>query len=379
MVLCENAILTESRAILCDSFLFFFDVCAVLCSFQANKKKPLSFAWAFWMALCGISMGLCVSVKLTALGIVGAVGVHQVMVLFKSYERSYSTIVKDFISRGCLLLGPFLLIFLALFVVHVLLLPYYGDGDDFMTYEYLARLVAPDGSKKAQFANVRPLSLFSGIKELITTMHAVNIGLKATHPFQSYWYEWPLIQCKTVLFWHRLRAGYGMYIYCVGNPATWISSTLLGVVGFGVVAALGAGMRFSMAFSSEQEWKRFSGKFWRVCNEAVERYWWTAFMLWVGYMANFLPFSLVPRATWNYHYLPSLLFAIMLTAVVLQILLDICERLDRNTYVLVKALLLSLVVAITGYFLYLAPWTYALPLSDQENQARFLFDSWKLN
>lgn len=379
MVLCENAILTESRAILCDSFLFFFDVAAVLCSFQANKKRPLSFAWAFWLALCGISMGMCVSVKLTALGVVGAVGMHQVMVLFKSYERPYRTIAKDFVCRGVLLLGPLLVLFLALFVAHVLLLPYYGDGDDFMTYEYLARLTAPDGSRKAQFGHVQPLGLLAGIQELIRTMHAVNIGLKATHPFQSYWYQWPLAQCKAVLFWHRLRAGYGMYIYCVGNPATWIATSLLGVVGFVAVAALGAAMRFSMAFSSEQAWKRFAGKVWRVSNEAVERHWWAAFMLWVGYLANFLPFSLVPRATWNYHYLPSLLFAIMLTAVVLQILLDICERLDRSAYVLVKALLLALVVTVTGYFLYLAPWTYALPLSDAENQARFLFHSWSLN
>ena len=378
MVLGENIILTETKHILCDGFLFFFDLLCVFCSFTANNKKPLSPSWIFWMIATGIAMGLAVSVKLTALGVVAAIGAHQIFMLFKLHKRDYSTIILDFILRGTLLLSPIFIIFIVNFIIHLNILPYTGDGDGFMSAEFRARLLHPDGSIQEEYAQYEPLGLFASIKELVKTMHDVNIALKATHPFQSWWNEWPLIQCKALLFWQRLREGYGMWMYCVGNPFNWLSSAILGVFAYFLFILFGSYSIVSIALSNSiSNWKRSSNRFTVCLFAALSKNWWAGLTIFVGYLTNFLPFSLIPRATWNYHYIPALIFAILLLCIVLEILLDATRRYNRIVNGAAKFLSIFLFAGSTFGFLFMAPWTYSLPLSNDEHEARFLFFSWR--
>ena len=87
---------------------------------------------------------------------------------------------------------------------------------------------------------------------------------------------------------------------------------------------------------------------------------------------------MIPRATWNYHYIPALLFGIMLAGVIFQIVMDTLEEYNYFAFVITKFCLLALLVTSTCYYLYLSPWTYAIPMSEVEHEQRFLFNSWHL-
>ena len=345
-------------------------------SIYANNQKILSLQWIIWLFICGFFMGLAISVKFTALGVVGAVVVHQFVILFINYDREYSIIFKDIIMRFSLLFLPCIAIFLFLFFIHIQLLPYVGDGDAFMSHEFRARLLETTGEAQAIYKGVRKLGTWDSMIETISTMHEVNIALRATHPFQSYWYQWMFIQCKPVLYWQKLRAGYGLWVYCVGNAASWLFSATFGVIGFVIFSIFGAGIQFKLAFQPDYLSKN-PDSFISIFQSTLEKYWWNAFILWVAYLGNYLPYILIPRAVWNYHYIPALLFSFMLCGVIAQILLDCLEKYDIIWFNILKAFFVIVIVSVTCCFLYLAPWTYALPLSELLHTDRFLFSSWE--
>jgi dolichyl-phosphate-mannose--protein O-mannosyl transferase len=71
----------QSRIIVCDSWLYLFDVAAIGASFASvtsDLSRPASVAW---VAFTGFLLGCAMSVKFTALGIVATVAVHQALVL----------------------------------------------------------------------------------------------------------------------------------------------------------------------------------------------------------------------------------------------------------------------------------------------------------
>lgn len=328
------------------------------------------------MIICGIFVGFTISVKFTGFGTAGAIIVHQFIILFINYDREYRDIFKDIFLRFFLIFIPCIFIFYFLFLIHVSILPYVGDGDLFMSDSFRARLLHVDGSIQQEFKHISPLGIWDSVQELISTMHEVNINLRASHPFQSYWYQWIFIQCKAVLYWQKLRAGYGMWIYCVGNAASWLFVAVIGVFGFLFISLLGGFVRFRLAFD-ENFLSSNPTSFSSCLHNSLEKHWWNAFVLWIGYLGNYIPYIMIPRAVWNYHYVPALLFACMLSGVILQILLETTENYDIIWHNLLKTSLIIVLLSVTACFLYLSPWTYALPMSDILNNDRFLFKSWE--
>jgi len=373
------------------------------------------------------------------MGVFALVGFHQAITLLRLFpKRSIRSTFADILCRGMLILVPFVVIFFGSFVVHILWLPYEGDGDAFMTREFRERLLTKNGAQKTpledNYEGVVPLTIFQSIKELINTMHEVNIGLRATHPFSSTWNEWALDQCRALLFWQRGKMGYSSWIYCAGNPIIWIGSFVFGIIGWIVLysvsyfhsislfiryAALSSSSSSSFdpsvstvsdelletddiiliekrivsaSISSrspqkERKQKRIKKRqiddpsttycsFWTHLQISFERHAVDSFVIWVGYFANWLPFCLIPRATWNYHYIPALLCAILCLSIVLHIVLEAALQYDDGLLLTFKFFCFSFVFAVGAMWLFLSPWNYGIPLSDEQNEARFLFQSW---
>ena len=76
---CPLPMLRQARLILCDAFLYLFHVASLGASF-VSVAYPLSSAsrWV-WVAITGLMLGCAVSVKLTALGTLATVGIHQLI------------------------------------------------------------------------------------------------------------------------------------------------------------------------------------------------------------------------------------------------------------------------------------------------------------
>jgi hypothetical protein len=91
----ESLILLQSRLILCDVFLYFFNVATMAASFASVRAGLNGKQQLLWCAVTGLSLGCCLSVKLTALGLLATVGVHQLLCLSVS-----ATSLHDFLHRG---------------------------------------------------------------------------------------------------------------------------------------------------------------------------------------------------------------------------------------------------------------------------------------
>jgi dolichyl-phosphate-mannose--protein O-mannosyl transferase len=113
-------------------------------------------------------------------------------------------------------------------------------------------------------------------------------GLGMDHLFYSPWYEWPLIvRPMYYAMAYYLPQGWSMAIFCFGNPAVWY----VGLAGLAFTLCQWAlGHRYSLA---GRDWPlHLRRRDWDVS---------AAFVL-LGLLAQFLPWMLVPRGTYIYHY-----------------------------------------------------------------------------
>ena len=124
-------------------------------------------------------------------------------------------------------------------------------------------------------------------------------GLGMDHPFYSPWWEWPVIG-KPMFYateqYIDSDAALHHSIFCFGNPAVW----------WGALAALvicmirwAAGKRYI----TEE-----NGRCWHLKNRNYDiRY----EFVFIGLLAQYLPWVLVPRGTYIYHYFASVPFLIL--------------------------------------------------------------------
>jgi dolichyl-phosphate-mannose-protein mannosyltransferase len=142
---------------------------------------------------------------------------------------------------------------------------------------------------------------------------------------------------RPVYYWVRdFAGGTTGRIYALGNPAVWWGSTL------GFIAAL---------------------FLWRP--KRREKKW----ILYAGYLIHMIPFFFITRVIFLYHYLPALGFAV---AILAGWLFD--DGAERRG----KQLLWMLIAAgAMAGFLFFAPLSYGLPLSESQYTMRVWLSSWR--
>ena len=128
-------------------------------------------------------------------------------------------------------------------------------------------------------------------------------GLGMDHPFHSPWYEWPLI-VRPMYYADSSFTPEGMdyAIFCFGNPAVW----LVGLAGIAATLAVWL-MRKRYAVAGSSDTLHWQSASWDVS---------PAFVL-LGLLAQFLPWVLVPRGTYIYHYFASVPFLCLGTMLLL--------------------------------------------------------------
>lgn len=92
----------------------------------------------------------------------------------------------------------------------------------------------------------------------------------------------------------------------------------------------------------------------------------TCLFLLFGWLCNLLPYILVDRSAFVYHYLPGLLYAQLLTGVMF-------DHLPRRLRVVSMS---ATVAATLAGFLYFAPWIYCFPLSSDQHASMRWFGRW---
>jgi len=210
-------------------------------------------------------------------------------------------------------------VYFAVFQIHFALLPDCpakgeGNGCDFMSQEFRSNQLNP----------------WREFSELNQKMWGYNKGISASHEYGSKALGWPLM-IRSVYYW----VSESSRIYLIGNPINWF----LGLFGiFGV---------WFLPLGREKK-----------------------IVIGLLYLANFLPFILVRRVLFLYHYLFALIISLVAFSFVLE---EMAAKFSPKPRLFVVGCLLSVVLL---SFLFFAPLSYGTPLSDQEFRMRQWSSLW---
>lgn len=179
-------------------------------------------------------------------------------------------------------------------------------------------------------------------QESMLNYHATP-GLGMDHPFHSPWYEWPLIERPMYYAMAQfLPEGISLSIFCFGNPAVWLT----GLAGIAAVVAVWVKGHVYCIDGSD------SLIHWRADHGNMG----PAFVL-IGLLAQFLPWVLVPRGTYIYHYFASIPFLILGTMLLLH---WIGLRFPKIGKTLLVSYLLVCLVFFAAYY----PYASGMPVPD---------------
>ncbi|KAF8889886.1 glycosyltransferase family 39 protein [Infundibulicybe gibba] len=152
MVLFDVAWLCISRFILLDSMLLFFTFFTVFCltKFHNQQYQSFSLDWWVWLSMTGFAIGCVTSVKLVGLFVTALVGLYTIEDLWEKFGDTKMSIRDQAWHWGarvaCLIVLP-ILVFMASFKIHFLVLNHSGPGDAQMSSLFQANLVGNDFHK----------------------------------------------------------------------------------------------------------------------------------------------------------------------------------------------------------------------------------------
>ena len=289
---------TQTRIATIDSFVVLWIIWMVyfmlVWFFQEPFRKP------FWksllpLALSGLCMGLGVASKWTGCyaGVVlaliffwGIIRRWRLVRAAKAVPEKKRTAQQQIAACG----GKSLLITIASCLIFFVLVPaiiYYCAYIPFFAYDGAGVSV-----KKIIAEAQRMLSYHS------------QPGLGMDHGFYSPWYEWPVIAKPMYYSSNSFEpAGYHMTISAMGNPAVWWVGLLciLCLTGLWVKRHLQKDYTFTPWMEKDEP---------RVA------------LTLLCYFVQLLPWILVPRGTYIYHYFPCVPFLIVAIALSLDLLAD---------------------------------------------------------
>ncbi len=292
---------TQTRIATIDSFVVLFILWSVVCMlyyFRMDYWHAKPIKTLIPLALSGLFMGLSIASKWT--GCYNGVGLA--MLFFLSIFRRFTEVraAKKVLSRAETDLPPEItyaatqgyrtilitLISCFAFFIAVPLVIYYAS--------YIPYFLPTGGVS---------ISKIIGAAEGMLSYHSTP-GLGMDHPFYSPWYEWPLI-IKPMWYYSATYApdGFRQTIAAFGNPAVWWG----GLVGFAVM----------LVFWLKQHIVHGSFRLHTV--EPDSR----PLILLICIAAQYLPWMLVPRGTYIYHYFPTVGFIILCTVLMFEYLSDV--------------------------------------------------------
>jgi len=146
LMLIENALITQSRLMLLESVLIFFNLLAVLSYLKfsnSQKQRPFSLSWWFWLTLTGVACSCAMGVKYvgvcTYLLVLAVAGVHA-WHLIGDRTLSHVHVLCHLLARAAALLVVPALMYLLFFYVHLILVYRSGPHDQIMSSAFQASL-----------------------------------------------------------------------------------------------------------------------------------------------------------------------------------------------------------------------------------------------
>jgi dolichyl-phosphate-mannose-protein mannosyltransferase len=143
LLIFENAYVTISKFILLDSPLIFFIAAAAYGYKRFQNEVPFSLRWYKALISTGVALGLAVSSKwvgLFTIGWIGLLNVYDLWFVLGDLSVPLPRLFKQTLSRGLLLLGVPIILYLIFFAIHFEILSKVGDGAAFMSSAFRTTL-----------------------------------------------------------------------------------------------------------------------------------------------------------------------------------------------------------------------------------------------
>lgn len=336
----DNLNIIESRLILMDSQIVFYLVLSLYCALHlwSSKRNSLNRFW--WLTATGLISGCSISVKWTALATPGLIAIVS---FFGLHFLDEPLTLLECLWAGISGIG----LYIFLFYIHFKTLTHTGPGVGFFPPDFRATLIGEDNYNAT--ATRQPFHKL--LVYLNKYMFTANAGITTRHHWESYWYQW-IVNWRGLLYYNKNIDGKWASVYLHCNPIVcWVCAVGVGLF---IVSHL-TSIRYrnvKLLTGERQTAVRYAM---RTC----------VFLFW-GWLINLLPYILVDRSAFVYHYLPGLIYAQLLCGV----LVDQLPMIPRS--------LITLIVlgACVGAFAYFAPWVYCFPLSSEEHAARRWLPKW---
>jgi dolichyl-phosphate-mannose-protein mannosyltransferase len=309
LICIENSLVVQSRFILFDSMLLLFGFGAILLylKYVSDESKK------YILLLSAVLATAAFSVKWTGLAFPLLIVVYELV-------RNESLNVWKYVKFVLVYMAIGIVMYFSIFAVHLSLLRNPGDGDAFMP------------------GNFQEQGIVTRFIDLNIEMYRANANLTATHQYSSPWFTWPLLK-RPVFYWQDMPAG--QFIYLLGNPFIYWA---------GIISTIITGIILLAKIRRRED---------------IDK---TAFIILMGFIVNFLPFALIGRVMFIYHYQAALVFTIL--AIVYVISKVVGER-RRNI------LSIGFATLCLASFIYFSPITYGLHLSMDQLMDRMWLISWR--
>jgi dolichyl-phosphate-mannose--protein O-mannosyl transferase len=335
MMAFEDSMIVEGRFILTDGILHCFVVLSLL-------ALSLAVRYPGWKSLvfCGISFGLAISTKQTSWSLFAV----AFCALFVGQLRFVTNgrLSLKFLFSVCWRVGFISLlsfgVLLAVFFVHIKVLSEPGEVSILVCPEMYPRRVEIWRDVCLHFG------FFKQFFRLIKEMHATNMKVLGEDQLSSYWWEWPLMTSVPITFFWRENSTVRLHIqpfngfFCLANAVVF------------VLLCFFIGLSSQSGLDNERE----------VLLQGV------VFLF--GFLSSLLPFALVPRILYLYHYIVPLVFLIGLVAFTLELL----HLKHRKMALLADAMIVF--ASFCSFWKYRF-WIYGLPLADQHSL--MVWPSWQ--
>ena len=341
----DGSLLVDSRFALINVFIVFFGLSALLCAVKSQSSDGNA---RLWLLSCGIFLGLTASIKWNGLGyllvllsfFVALYGMQKIdkhELRFTKHqssrlrEQKTNNDVKERINViNSVPQWEYLIYFLALPVLVYIVIS------------------IPDLRFNTEYGFFEKHQQMLGYHQIMVEENE--------HPYCSKWYSWPFMIRPIGYFFSSSDA-----IDALGNKIMLFKDVHLFpnpfLYWFSAIAIL----------TMLVQWLKL---FWQWINQGIVSHKFYLFMfILLGYFANLLPWALVSRCLFLYHYQPASVFAFLALAWYL-------TQLTRSESSKYKFLSWGILIIIVFSFLYWLPFQLGIDLESDAFSRRMWFQSW---
>jgi len=318
----DTSLIIEGRLILTDGILHFFCCLHVLCLVYV-LSLPKRTKMKYYYILLGITLGMACSIKNTAWGLIALDGVSILIrdIYGIGFNQFSSLIFSVFYSFFAIFIFN-LVVHLSTYYIHFIVLDYTGRGSS-QYHPVIGKTLIKKRLSNVSYWGVRVMDppLIQRVLSIAISMFAGNNKITSFHNSESRPINWPLMTGRIVSFWGNSQ---DIEINCAGNIFVYYISF------FSVVISLII-------------WARNTKEY----NLGLPI---------LGWFFSYVPFYLVPRVMYLYHYCIPLIFGCMC----------IGSLLNTVSPKLRGILSVFIIFFATIGFVFLNPWVYGTTQWDTE-------------